>query len=231
MATGPDTPPKSLRAIGYTRVSTGRQAESGLGLADQRAQISDAIARKGWTVAHHAEDAGASGKSMRNRPALAEALAMLDRGDADVLVAAKLDRLSRSLIDFAALVERSRRRGWSLVVLDADVDTSSPAGEFVANMLASAAQFERRRIGERVAGAHRVRRSQGKRAGQAPILSTQVRERIASEAGSGTSLRSIADTLNREGVPTARGGRWYASTISHVLRSVALDSELAETTT
>ena len=168
MATDSDSQLKALRAVGYTRVSTGRQAESGLGLADQRAQIGDAIARKGWAMTHHAEDAGASGKSMRNRPALAEALAMLDRGDADVLVAAKLDRLSRSLIDFAALVERSRRRGWSLVVLDADVDTSSPAGEFVANMLASAAQFERRRIGERVAGAHRVRRAQGKRGRPAP---------------------------------------------------------------
>jgi len=216
------------RVIAYTRVSTGKQAESGLGLADQSDRISEAIDRRGWTLVHRAEDAGQSAKTLANRPALRDALEMLDSGAAEVLVAAKLDRLSRSVVDFGALVERAKRRGWSLVVLDADVDTTTPAGEFMANVLVSAAQYERRLIGQRTAAAHRQRRARGQRAGQAPILSIEVREHIAAQRRSGTSLRAIAEGLNAEGTPTARGGRWHASTVRHVVRSVALDAELAE---
>ena len=65
------------------------------------------------------------------------------------LVVSRLDRLSRSLRDFTALLERARRQGWALTVLDADVDTSTAAGEAMANVIGVFAQFERRRIGER----------------------------------------------------------------------------------
>jgi DNA invertase Pin-like site-specific DNA recombinase len=219
-------PTGTVRAIAYTRVSTGRQAESGLGLTDQLATVTAAIELKGWVLVHHAEDAGLSARTMR-RPALAEAVGMLDRGDADALVCAKADRLSRSLRDLATLLERAERRGWKLVLLDLDVDTSTPAGELLANMLGSAARFESRRIGERVAAAHRVRRAQGKRAGQAPVLPANVRARIAAERAAGKSLPTIAAGLNAEGVPTAKGGTWHPSTVAHVLRSIALDAELA----
>ena len=59
------------------------------------------------------------------------------------------------------------------------------------------------------------------------MLSAQIRERIALEATQGRSLRAIAEDLNTQGVPTARGGTWHASTVRHVVRSVALDAELA----
>jgi hypothetical protein len=59
------------------------------------------------------------------------------------------------------------------------------------------------------------------------VLSDKVRRRIARERGKGLSLGAIAAKLNDQGVPTAtKGGQWYASTVSHVLRSVALDEEL-----
>ena len=67
----------------------------------------------------------------------------------------------------------------------------------------------------------------GKRAGQAPPLPDDVRLRIAHEHAEGKSLNAIAIDLNAEGVPTAKGGRWYASTISHVVRSVETDQQLA----
>lgn len=218
---------ETTRAIAYTRVSTGRQAESGLGLTDQLDVIENAAARHGWTIVHHAQDAGLSGKSVRARPELTEAVAMLDRGDADVLVASKLDRLTRSMLDFARLVDRAERKGWHLVVLDVDVDTSTPTGKLTAHVLASVAQFERERIGERTAAAHRVRRAEGKRAGQPPALPDAVRHRIAAERAAGRSLPAIAADLNADGTPTARGGRWHPSTVAHVVRSVALDAELA----
>ena len=108
------------------------------------------------------EDRGCSAKDLR-RPGIREALRLLAAGDADALVVAKLDRLSRSLLDFSGLVEQSRRERWQLVALDLGVDTSTPSGEMLANVLASFAQFERRLIGQRTAEALRAskRRASG----------------------------------------------------------------------
>jgi DNA invertase Pin-like site-specific DNA recombinase len=96
------------------------------------------------------------------------------------------------------------------------------------DVVSAAASFESRRIGERAKSVHAVRRSQGKRAGQAPLLPESVRLRITDEHAEGKSLNAIAAALNEEGVPTAKGGKWYASTISHVVRSVRVDEELAK---
>jgi DNA invertase Pin-like site-specific DNA recombinase len=160
-----------------------------------------------------------------------DGLARLDRNEADVLVAAKIDQVSRSTTDFARLLDQAEKKGWKLVVLDADVDTTTAAGRLLVDVVSSAASFESRRIGERAKSVHAVRRSQGKRAGQAPLLSDAVRLRIAGEHAEGKSLNAIAATLNAEGVPAAKGGKWYASTIRHVLRSVEVDEELAKVQT
>lgn len=143
-------------------------------------------------------------------------------------MASKVDRVARSTTDFARLLDRAEQRGWKVVVLDVDVDTTAAAGRLVVEVVSAAAAFESRRIGERVKAVHAQRRAQGKRAGQAPILPQMVRRQIARARTKGGSLRSIAEELNAEGVPTAMGGRWHPSTVAHVLRSVAIDKELDE---
>lgn len=206
--------------VAYVRVSTEEQADSRLGLEAQRAAIALECERRGWEIVQTFEDAGASGKSMAGRPALAEALLAVQSGRAGALVVAKLDRLSRSLLDFAALMERARREGWALVALDLGVDTSSPSGELMAHVMATFAQFERRLIGQRTKDALAVRRSQGVRLGRPRLLSQAVVDRIAAERAGGASLRTIAARLNGEGVPTAQGGaQWHASTVRAVLES------------
>ena len=62
---------------------------------------------------------------------------------------AKLDRLSRSMLDFSKLMAKAKKQRWALVALDCAVDTSTPSGEAMANMLATFAQFERRLISQR----------------------------------------------------------------------------------
>ena len=106
-----------MRVCGYTRVSTSEQAQSGAGLEAQEAAIRAEAERRGWELVQVFEDAGASGKSLNGRPGLSEAIAAVERGEAEGLVVSKLDRLSRSLLDFAGLMERARKRGWSLVAL------------------------------------------------------------------------------------------------------------------
>lgn len=220
-------PDRPLRAITYGRVSTGKQAASGVSLGDQEDTLASVVALRGWEHLDHVVDAGLSGKRMSNRHGLLEALDRLDRGEADVLVASKIDRVSRSTEDFARLLNRAEKRGWGLVVLDVDVDTTTAAGRLVVDVVSAAAQFESRRIGERVKAVHAIRRSQGKRTGQPPVLPDMIRHRIAAEREAGRTLGDIASRLNTEGIPTARGGRWHPSTVQHVLRSVALDVDLA----
>jgi DNA invertase Pin-like site-specific DNA recombinase len=218
---------QALRALSYGRVSTGRQAESGLSLGDQEDKLGAYIEGRGWTHLEHVTDPGASGKKLANRKGLVSALERLDAGEADVLVASKVDRVARSTSDFSALLDRADRKGWKVCVLDVDVDTTTAAGRLVVDVVAAAAQFESKRIGERVRDAHAVRRSQGKRAGQPPILPQEIRERIYGEHQAGKSFSAIARDLNSEGVPTAKGGKWWPMTVSQVVESVKLDAELA----
>lgn len=203
--------------IAYIRVSTTEQGISGLGLEAQRQAISQTAAHREWQLTF-IEDTG-SGKDL-NRPGLTTALSTLRAGRAAGLVIAKLDRLSRSLIDFAALMERARREGWALVSLDLGVDTSTPQGEMLANVMATFAQFERRLISERTKAALAVLRAQGRSLGRPPVLSPAVVGLVGQWRAAGCSLGAIAAELNRSGVPTAHGGReWHPSTVRAVLRS------------
>lgn len=208
------------RAIGYLRVSTAEQADSGAGLSAQLATLHAEAARRGWDL-DFAEDAGYSAASMQ-RPALTAALGRLDAGDADILVVTKLDRLSRSVGDFAAVIAHSARRGWSVVCLDLGVDTSTPTGELLANVVASTAQYERRLIGQRTRDALAARKAAGVRLGRPQSLPESVVRRVITEHRAGRSLAAIAVALQADGITTAHGGaRWHPSTVRAVLRSQA----------
>jgi len=206
------------RVLGYTRVSTDEQASSGLGLKAQRSRIRAECRQRGWELVQVFEDAGASGKALSGRPALAEALSTLQKSEADGLVVAKLDRLSRSLLDFAGLMDRAQREGWALVILDLGVDTSTPSGEMIANVMATFAQFERRLIGQRTKDALAVKKREGVKLGRPVSLPQTVVKRIVGERSKGRSLRQIAEGLNADEVPTGHGGaKWYGSTVRAVL--------------
>ena len=146
----------------------------------------------------------------------------LDAGRAGVLVVAKLDRLSRSVSQGAQVMERAQRRGWSLVALDFGLDTTTPAGEMVANVILSTAQYERRLIGQRTRDALAAKRAAGVRLGRPQVLPDYVVRRIVAERAAGRSLRAIAAVLMDDGVRTARGGAvWQASSVKAVVESQA----------
>lgn len=189
-------------AVAYVRVSTTEQAESGAGLEAQRQAIQEHAQRRGWTLTGLYED-HASGKSTDKRGQLAQALAVLKAREADALVVAKLDRLSRSLADFARLLELSRRQSWSLVALDFDLDTSTPTGELVANIMACVAQWERRAIGQRTREGLAVKRAQGVRLGGPRTIGDDVRREAARLRALGWSYPKIGRELGY-GWTTAR---------------------------
>jgi DNA invertase Pin-like site-specific DNA recombinase len=156
-----------------------------------------------------------------NRPVLRDVLDVLRRHEADAVVVAKLDRLSRSVVGAGRLLEEARKGGFNIVALDLGLDLSTPTGELVANVLAAVAQWERRMIGQRTSEALQVK-IEGGWASPAWELKVPrpVRRRIVKMAAAGISQRAIANKLNAEGVP-AVGESWHRGTVIRVLRQAA----------
>lgn len=200
-------------AIGYCRVSTDEQGDSGLGLESQRETITREIEHRGWTLGKVYVDV-ASGKSMKRRDDLADALGELSQGRADVLVVAKLDRLSRSVADFATVLARSQVEGWALNVCDLGVDTTTPNGKMVAQIMMVLAEWEREMIGQRTRDALKAKKREGVALGRPVTVAAETVQLIKILRSDGRSYRKIAAALNAQGIPTAQGGKeWYASTV------------------
>jgi DNA invertase Pin-like site-specific DNA recombinase len=203
--------------VTYLRVSTSEQALSGLGLEAQRATVAAYAERKGLTIVGEYCDEGISAKSLKGRPAALAALVAVRAGSAAGLLVAKMDRLSRSVVDGAGLMERAAREGWALHFADLDLDTSTQAGEMAANVIISGSQYERRLISQRTRDALAAKRARGERLGAAPALPSEVTRRIIAERANGLTFQAIADGLMADGIPTARGNaRWFPATIKAV---------------
>ncbi|MGI8415963.1 MAG: recombinase family protein [Nakamurella sp.] len=211
-------------ALGYVRVSTADQVDNGASLDAQRTALTVEADRRGWDLELIADE-GLSGKNM-NRPALLEALTRLDRGDADTLISIRLDRISRSVADFAGLLDRAGRKGWGLVLLSPALDLADPAGRFTANVLASAAQYERELISARTKEGMAQRKvdgwSGGRPAGRPRMLDENIRDRIVAAHTAGNGWTVIARDLTDDQVPTARGGAvWHPSAVRAAFLSAA----------
>ena len=214
-----------MRALGYGRVSTADQC---LGIDAQLEAVHVAIARRGWELAATFTDWGVAGSIPPDqRPQLGLALKRLDVGGAEALVVERLDRVTRSLADWALLVERSRQRNWAIVAVAEGIDLASPAGEMVAGMLASVAQFERRLISARTREAMAVAKARGRRLGRPVQQSPEARQMAVAMRHHGATLAQIAAALTEAGVPTAQRARWWPSTVRGLLESQRLDIEAA----
>ena len=203
--------------IGYLRVSTEEQANSGLGLEAQRDTIQRYADAHGWDVIWYADE-GLSAKSL-DRAQLQAALARLHviprRRDVAGIVVAKLDRLSRSVHDFSGILKLAAARKWSVVAIDLGVDTSTPTGKLVANVMMSVAEWEREVIGERTSVAMQAAKRQGRHMGRVSTLPQATGDRLLALRATHT-LAGTAVQLNAEGIPTATGTPWSANTVSKV---------------
>lgn len=200
--------------IGYLRVSTEEQANSGLGLDAQRDTIQRYADAHGWDLIWHVDE-GLSAKSL-DRPQLQAALDRLNvtpkRREVDGIVVAKLDRLSRSVVDFAGVLELARARKWALVAIDLGVDTSTATGEMVANVMMAVAQWERRVIGERTSAAMQAAKRAGRHMGRVSALPEATGARLL-ELRATSTLAATADALNAEGLTTATGTSWTENSV------------------
>jgi site-specific DNA recombinase len=145
---------RSLRCAIYTSVSTEQGLEQDFNSLDAQREASEAYnksqAHEGWRVIRdHYDDGGFSGGSM-DRPALQKLLVDVQARRIDVIVVYKVDRLTRSLGDFAKLVEAFDAHGVSFVSVTQSFNTTSSMGRLTLNVLLSFAQFEREVTGERI---------------------------------------------------------------------------------
>jgi len=141
----------TVKAVGYIRVSTSMQAESGLSLADQEARMRTFAELQEFELIDIKRDEGISGKALDNRPGLQEALRLIDRGAVQALIVPKLDRFTRSLRDLINIVETHfSKSDRFLVSMDGQIDTMSAQGRFQLHLFGALAQLERETTSERV---------------------------------------------------------------------------------
>ena len=221
-----------MRAIGYIRVSTEKQADRGVSLEAQSEKVRAMAVVQGAELAEVIVDAGESAKSL-DRPGMARLLAMVDSKAVDVVIIAKLDRLTRSVKDLAELLERFTRRGVSLVSVAESLDTGTAAGRLVLNIMTAVSQWEREAIGERTRDAMSHKKANGERVGTIPfgfrmgedgLLAEDAAEqgvlsRIRELKAAGRTVREIADELNRQGYTTRRGTAWRFQYVAAALKA------------
>lgn len=223
-----------MAAIGYVRVSTDHQGESGAGLAAQRDAITAFCRKAGLELVATHEDAGVSGAAeLADRPGLADAVAKLRKGD--TLVIAKRCRLGRDAFAVLMIERAVAKRGASISSADGIGNGDDPASQLLKNMIDAVAVFERSQTRARTRAALAAKRKAGERTGTVPFgwdaaadgrlvpveAEQLVLRRIMDCRQAGLSLRAIAAILNDESVSTKKGTKWHASTIRSVLNRQA----------
>ena len=227
-------------AYGYIRVSTSTQANSELGLMAQSRMIRDYISlrlrplkiRSGKIYADPAVSAFRC--SLPSRPAGAKMMAHLRPGDHVVI--AKMDRAFRSVIDFARTLSTWHDMGVHVHLLDLGVDTTCSGGRLVASIMASIAEWESRRIGERIKEALEERRAQGRAThGYPPIGYAQQNKRwdpcpkerriarqiLAMRKKKGMMWKDIANRMNFLGIKNRGVGPWKNDSVANWAASAA----------
>jgi DNA invertase Pin-like site-specific DNA recombinase len=208
----------------YTRVSTKRQGDSGLGLDAQKRDVElylSNYAETPWEVIGEFQDI-ASGAS-HDRAALWDAVSLAEKTAAMLLVA-KLDRISRKVSFIAGLMDRKK--------LNFKVATMPNADKFQLHIYAALAEQEREFISLRTKQALAPLKGTGKLGGNrgnidkandaaralADTHAARVMDTVKPLKAAGLTLQQIADTLNKSGVATSRGGKWFPTTVSNILK-------------
>ena len=215
MVTGEATRP--LRVIGYVRVSTAKQHDTGHGLGAQHTALEHFCTAHGYELLTVTSDvvSGTAAEAMYGRQV---ALAAIESGVADALPVRALDRATRDQEDAARLFKRAERNGWRLMDCD-KADSGDPSQRLLADIRIAVAAEERRKISERTREGLARARKAGKRLGRPAEVDSALAKQIARMADRGLSAGAIARRLTERGVPAPRGGaEWYPTTVRGILK-------------
>jgi site-specific DNA recombinase len=225
-----------MRLIGYIRVSrvAGREGPSFISTEVQRERIEAMAAAHSHAITDWEQDLDQPG-SRYERPGFQAALEAVERGEADGIIVARLDRFARSVADAARAVQRLEAAGGGLIAVDLNMDTSTPSGRLMRNVLMALAEFELERVRENwtAAGSHAAargvhvcnaapvgyrKRTDDPGRGQLepdPVAAPVIRE-VFQRRGAGESWASLCRFLDAA-VPRENGKRWVRSTVSTMI--------------
>jgi DNA invertase Pin-like site-specific DNA recombinase len=176
------------RAAIYVRVSTDKQT-----VENQIRELRQIAERRGWEVVEVYQDAGISGaKSRDQRPGMARMLKEAGRRKFDIIAAWSVDRLGRSLQDLVGFLSEIHAAGVDLFLHQQGLDTTTPAGKAMFQMLGVFAEFERSIIQERIRAGLKRAKSEGKQLGR-PRIAAGLEERILAALKAGETIRGAAD--------------------------------------
>jgi DNA invertase Pin-like site-specific DNA recombinase len=201
------------RVVGYVTVSR-HDAKAGAPRALSTA-IEAVCDRRGMPLVKVIHDVEPASDRIADHPGLFNALERIRKGEASGIIVPRLSHLTGAVTDLGALLKWLHESGAFLVALDLQLDTRAPDGRLAAQALCEVSEWERRRIARRTrSGLAATRSASGTKSRPAVRDDPELTERIMSMRAAGMSLQAIADTLNREGVPTLRGGRrWRPSSV------------------
>ena len=216
-----------MKTVGYIRVSTDEQANEGVSLDNQRKRIEAFCIAKDWELVGIYEDAGKSGKD------LPSAWQVKNKSSCAVI----RTQLLSDIRDLWYLIDDVfEPDGIGFVSVNEPFDTTSAFCKACLGMIGVFAQLERDLIAERTKDALKYKKDKGDYLGTVPlgydIVDGELQEREDELAvvkyakklrTGGYSLGKIAETFNGEGVPTKRGGKWYRSTVSYLLKNALYD--------
>lgn len=176
-----------MRAAIYTRVSTDGQTTY-----NQYRDLWAAAARAGWSIAHVLADDGISGAKGRDeRPAFDQLHKLIARREVDIIMVWSVDRLGRSLQDLIGLLGELRAAGVGLFLHQQGIDTTTPAGRALFQMLGVFSEFERSIIQERVRAGIARAKAQGKHCGR-PRINSEIEQAIRAALAEGRGIRKVA---------------------------------------
>lgn len=184
-----------MRCAIYTRKSTEEGLEQDFNTLDAQRECGEAFIRsQGWIALEDRYDDGGFSGGNTERPALKRLMADVRAGRVDTVVIYKLDRLSRSLLDFCKLVEEFDRHKVAFVAVTQQINTSSSMGRLMLNVLLSFAQFEREIISERTRDKIAASRRRGLWSGGMPLLGYDVVEqKLVVNEDEASRVRAIFD--------------------------------------
>lgn len=227
-----DTP---TRIAVYCRVSTSDMARDGVSLDMQEERIRDYCRALDLPVVEVVRDEGHSGKSL-DRPGVERLRELVRSGAINGIVIYKLDRLTRSVVDFGMLLAELDGARVALLSVKDSLDTSSASGRLVVNIMLSVSQWERETISERTVEALRHVKASGKYLGKPPVgyrveagkLVPTDRYRLVEKAhalrAEGLTLKAIAERLESDGEATGGGNAaWHPNSVARLLKAPLME--------
>lgn len=225
---------RTADVVGYVRVSTENQAEHGLGLPIQKSQIEKFCKKHPQArLIHIYQDAGLSGSTIENRPALLQLLEDAKQGRFNKVIVAKLDRIARDTFYTLWIEKELKKSGVELYSISEPYRWDDPAQKIFLQMISSFAEYEKSRIVERLHSGRKKKLESGEYAGGRPaygyrakngslVINTkeaEIVQKIRSLRMGRLSYQKIAERLNLEGIKPKSGKKFYPSTIRYILKN------------